>query len=428
MKNGKIVGLKLYRLCRKVGDELMRNNPKRFYLYGINGVYNYGCEAMILSISEQIRSLDSNYRVIYESSNYEYDVTSLASCENIEIEAIKPRINPINKKIIRFLRRKCGCAKPDDNLYFDTEWTRECDVLVIIGGDVFDLLPEQRTEKKYINDRLFVSQLVKNYGGKVILWGISVGDFDCNPNAKKALINYFNSVVDVAIIRDKKSYDYLKSNGVKRIYLCSDPAFIQRTIQCSGEKQNILGINLSPLSNRYLEDSLSEAEWVDKWAEMVLQIANDLDYDYIYLIPHVVNERNKRDDDYAYLEKIYKKIRYNKKVVLLPKDLGFCGIKKYLVQCDLVFAARMHCAVNAITCGVPTVFLSYSPKSVGMCEQVYADQKWVIDINQLFKSYSPEKIKWYASQVDIQREFLGLRNYELYLDAKRATDILVENI
>lgn len=407
---------------------MMGDNVKRFVLYGISGVYNYGCEAMIRTISAQIYNINNSYRVIYQTFNYKYDVEALKNCDTVEVRKIQPRVNPINKKFFRFLRRKLRMAKPDDYLYFDTEWTKQCDVLVIIGGDVFDLLPHQKYRGDYRNDRIFISQMVKNYGGKIILWGISVGDFESNKKAKNTLIDYFKNIVDWAIIRDKKSYNYLKNNGINNISLCSDPAFMQRELQYINVKKKILGVNLSPLANRYLRLSLTEEEWIEKWARVIKAVSDDLNYDEIYLIPHVVNESNKYDDDYSYLEKIYNILRKYKKVELLPRNIGFCGIKEYLIKCDLIFAARMHCAVNAITCGVPTVFLSYSPKSIGMCEYVYGNQDWLIDMNELCESYNSEKIKWYSSRIESQHKYLSNKNYELYLDAKQAIEIIMEKI
>lgn len=37
----------------------------------------------------------------------------------------------------------------------------------------------------------------------------------------------------------------------------------------------------------------------------------------------------------------------------------------------MVIAARMHCGINAIICGVSAIFLSYSEKSRGMARLVY---------------------------------------------------------
>lgn len=404
---------------------------KNIYLYGISGVYNYGCEAMIRSISGQLKETYPDVSVIYKTYSLTKDSEALANCETIHLEAVVGKSNPIHKKGIRFLRRQLSIAKPEDYLYIDMDWTKQCDMLVIIGGDVFDMTPSQRTEKKYQNERIYVSQIVKRKGGKVILWGISVGNFDCNENAKKTLIDYFRDTVDFAVIRDEKSYDYLKKNGIKNIALCSDPAFIQRTIQINIKPRDkkILGINLSPLANKYLCIEKTETEWIGTWTELIIKAFKAVNYDEILLIPHVVNPTYKRDDDYQYLKEIYNGLKeQNIPVSLITSDVGFVSVKKHLVKCSMILAARMHCAVNSITCGVPTVFLSYSPKSVGMCKHVYGNTDWVLDMREMVNDFDEESIKQLVLKADGIRDFLKDRNIELFEDAKRATEYIFTSL
>lgn len=71
--------------------------------------------------------------------------------------------------------------------------------------------------------------------------------------------------------------------------------------------------------------------------------------------------------------------------VLLIHD-RFIGLKNNLTRCDFVIAARMHCAVNAITMHVPVLLLSYSEKAKGMAEYVYGTNKTVISLTD-FENY-----------------------------------------
>ncbi|NLX94886.1 MAG: hypothetical protein GXY83_01790, partial [Rhodopirellula sp.] len=64
----------------------------------------------------------------------------------------------------------------------------------------------------------------------------------------------------------------------------------------------------------------------------------------------------------------------------LDTNPGFIGVKRELVCCDLVIAARMHCAVNAVAAGVPTVFLAYSQKATGMSHYVYGTSRWAVPV------------------------------------------------
>ena len=47
----------------------------------------------------------------------------------------------------------------------------------------------------------------------------------------------------------------------------------------------------------------------------------------------------------------------------------------------------MHCAVNAITMNIPTIFLSYSEKANGMAEYVYNTKNAVLSLTE-FEDYS----------------------------------------
>ena len=41
----------------------------------------------------------------------------------------------------------------------------------------------------------------------------------------------------------------------------------------------------------------------------------------------------------------------------------------------------MHCAINAVTRGCPTLLLSYSEKAKGMAEFIYGNRNAVVDLN-----------------------------------------------
>jgi len=394
---------------------------KRICLYGIQGVYNYGCEAMVRSISTEIKEQYPDSIIVYESFDFDRDSEILSDCETVKIEKVQIKKSGILKKGLRFFKRKVNIARPEDYLSFDTQWTKECDALVIIGGDVFDLIPQKRKQRKYINDRLFVSKLVKSNGGKVFLWGISVGNFEQNITAKKTLIDFLKNIVDFGIIRDENSYRYLLSSGVENIALCSDPAFIQRTLQTTQTKKNILGINLSPLSNRYLNQEKTTEEWLEKWANVITYIIRELKYDSALLIPHVVNKDYMRDDDESYLKSLCRLLKQkNVEVAVIEGNRGFLGIKEYISKCDIILAARMHCAINAITCGVPVIFLAYSPKSYGMCKHIYGNEKFIIDMNELVRTIDIDRLIKASVASDELRSRLAKRNIQLMEDAKRA--------
>lgn len=394
------------------------------YLYGIGGVYNYGCEAMVRSISKQLKEVIPHCNVKYISKNYEDDVKRLSDCSEVDIVKANNahgryyKYNVITRGL-KLIRRILQYERDIDNISITTEWVGSCDLLIVIGGDVFDLLPLKYRTAKYRNERIAVSNLVKKSGGDVILWGISIGDFDEDLVAKQVLLHYLNNTMNHGFIRDKKSFDYLKRNDVKNIELCTDPAFALRTLQTSSERKKIIGFNLSPLANRYLSSNNDCDEWIQKWSKVIHSVACKLGYEEIMLIPHVVNESYPRDDDFLYLKRVKETLdKMGCNCELISGNLGFLSVKKYLVKCDIILSARMHCAVNAVTCGVPTIFLSYSPKSIGMCKHVYGDNmNMVVKMEDLLNGK-------FSNLVDISkrtneiRDYLANRNIELMLDAE----------
>lgn len=406
---------------------------KRFFIYGITGVYNYGCEGTIRAVSKLIKEKYPQSEVYYKTPNYEMDKEVLADCKDVIVSSLqfKQYKNPVRRfiaKANRYLRKKLGwLSKPEKCLNIETDWINDCDVLIIVGGDVFNLLPSQeKPHSYYSNDRILLSMLAKNRGAKVYVWGLSAGPFESNPQAKKKIINYFNHYPDKIIVRENETYKYLKENGVENIVLCSDPAFSVKTVSTRLEfTQKILGVNLSPLANRYLGEEHTEMEWAEIWANIIIRIMNAMSFNKVILLPHVVNKKKLNDDDLAYLQKIYKLLESKGiESEVVDTNPGFIGIKKEIEKCDLVMASRMHCAVNAITCEIPTVFLSYSAKSIGMCNHVYDNEMYVLDMRELIFDQRNEGLYKICSEISNLKVFLSKRSKQLCEDAKSAVSYI----
>ena len=406
---------------------------KNFYIYGIDGVYNYGCDATVRAISKLLHKKYPMCEVYYKTPNYQFDNRTLSDCEDVIVSPLEYKtyknfaITFLVKAIRHIKKRFKILSKPENLLSFNTDWINKCDSLIIIGGDIFNFLPNQeKPHKYYTNDRIWLSMVAKSKGAKVFIWGLSAGPFDSNPQAKSLIMNYFNTYVDKIIVRENSTYDYLKLNGVKNMVLCSDPAFCVRTITATdGLTVTTLGINLSPLANRYLGKTYKESEWINIWTDLIIRTMKKFSFQKVILLPHVVNEKTPDDDDLSYLKKIYENLKKKQiEVDIVATDPGFIGIKEKIIQCNLVIASRMHCAVNAITCGVPTIFLSYSKKSIGMCNHVYKDSFLVFDMRTLIDNSSDEKLKTIVSHLKDIKDYLSVRSLELCINAQSAVDYI----
>ena len=81
------------------------------------------------------------------------------------------------------------------------------------------------------------------------------------------------------------SVEYLQKNGITNAYICADPAFMLREDQTSvinNYSEKILGVNLSPLANRYLKIEKDDEEWPEVWSNILENIYKK--YNLFYII------------------------------------------------------------------------------------------------------------------------------------------------
>lgn len=363
-------------------------------LYGIGGVYNYGCEAIVRGTEIILHEIWPDAHIKYVSPRPEDDKNRLEGC-NVEIVQRKfhnllsiSRLNGVIGQKTGFYSKK----------FFqeDLGWVDDCDIIFSIGGDLYTLPPNYKDPKKrYYNPLIHFGEFVKSHNKKLIIWGASIGPFEGHPKTKKAFVNHL-SQVDLITSREPVTTRYLKSLGINNVIECADPAFTvpkpknTKKKDLNSDKLHI-GVNLSPLSSIYsFKSNMNEV--IKSQADLITTLIKKFD-SHVTLIPHVVCDFNERDDDLRYLKLVKSFIGKDvvDQVKVVEDDLGFIGTKKILSDCDVVIAARMHCAINAVSLGVPTIFLAYSKKAEGMAEYVYGNDKWILPMKEL-KNNSITKI------------------------------------
>ena len=257
---------------------------------------------------------------------------------------------------------------------------KNIDAVFSIGGDIYTLSPTAGYSMSFPK----FGDTVRRKGIPYLLWGASVGPFTENPEAERAFTKHLKGL-SLITARETETVDYLRSLGISdNVVPCADPAYVVAPeIMANGSRQTdkfTIGINLSPLSNRYADHS--EVEAIHMQAKTIEGLIKAFDA-RIVLIPHVVCDFNEGDDDCRYLRKIQQEIapEYQEVMTLLESDIGFVGTKKELIKCDLIIAARMHCAINALAAHVPTLLVAYSRKAVGMCQYVYGNGDWVLPLS-----------------------------------------------
>lgn len=354
----------------------------RFGLYGINGLYNFGCEAIVRGTYRFLKDCRKDAEIFYFTYNYEYDSQILADMD-IKLVNVKRNKNIVN----RIINKTLSIASIDKRI-LPFDWKRiidQVDVIVSIGGDMYTIPEAVRkgSEYPYYNSLADFCNRAIDHGKQVIVYGASMGPW----GSYKCAVDYYVrniSRYQYLVCREYVTIDYLNSVGIKSARFQPDPAFLVKLPERAevSSKKRFIGINLSPLALRELYGSYSE-EMVGRFAELIKQVIEQFSSD-ILLIPHVLSD-DESDNDEKMLRKLRASLpeQYRKKTELADTDRGFLGIKEQLHKCKFIVSARMHCAINAITEGVPAIFLSYSQKSQGMAQYVYGSKKWMLSIKKV---------------------------------------------
>lgn len=396
----------------------------RIGLFGIGGVYNYGCEAIVrgttafINILEQQCHQKQKLHVVYYSMNYEYDSKRLADL-GIEIIPVKTNYS-FFKKIRNKLMQLCyyeGCE-----LFYDYhKIIDDVDMLFFIGGDIYTIPAVKRENKKYryANSLAEFGKKAAAKGIPIVLYGASVGPFGHYGKAVK----YYRDILKTyrsIICRESIAIDYLQSLSLDNVIFSPDPAFLVNSIKTEESKkscevdfrQKAIGVNLSPLSLNELYVNGNKTQ-IMRMAALLKRIHSESGRD-VLLLPHVIS-KDPHDNDADFMKKIVEMFDKEEKSHFSIADYsgGFLGIKHQMKNCEIVVSARMHCAINAIHENIPTIFLSYSQKSIGMCRYVYGDDRWVIDIKKADKELIPAMKDMLVQQEEISRR-LRVRNIEIY--------------
>lgn len=347
-------------------------------MYGIYGTYNFGCEAIVRGAVKFLRSNFENCKIFYYSYSYDFDKKALMDLD-IEIVSVENKLTFFVRAINKILKT-VNCKKRIFTIPFNNI-INQIDVVLSIGGDIYTIPEYLRQKEKYP----YYTHLVDfcnraiSCGKNVIVYGASVGPFG---EYKKA-VDYFVKNLqkyNIILCREMDTVMYLKNLGLRNLEFFPDPAFIVRLEQNEEVEKKYIGVNLSPQSlyeiyGRYGDEEIESLAYM--MDELIVTLKSP-----ILFIPHVIPE-GYNGNDFLFLKRVYNKMCKKEYVLFADYSGGFLNVKRQIRQCKMVIAARMHCAINAVCENVPTIFLSYSQKSIGMCKYVYGDDRWAIRLNKL---------------------------------------------
>jgi len=271
-----------------------------------------------------------------------------------------------------------------------------CAALLSVGGDNYSLDFGDTIVERLIA----MDSRAKQKGIPVVIWGASIGPFSQNPAFEERMARHL-ATVDLVVVREPESRDYLLSLGVKdNVMLAPDPAFLLEGMRpdLSPELQEMveapfLGVNLSPLLASYRSGG-NIAKWSREVAHVLAGLLRSHEYP-ILLIPHVTSLRGLGSvDDHVFLTSVRAQLdpRQQHRVAVVPGTFSCSELKWLISKAHAFVGSRTHATIAAFSSGVPCVSIAYSVKASGINQLLFSGQQWVVRVQDFSAPVLEEKL------------------------------------
>lgn len=206
-------------------------------------------------------------------------------------------------------------------------------------------------------------------GKKVILFPQSIGPF--YRTYERKLITTLLSKTHLIMLRDKESYDFLVKNKlpIEKLLILPDIAFNLDHMKPLRRTNKIKKVLITALDWSWGVDldkkekyTLTIEKYKDNLAKIIDYLSDVIGAE-VSLFPHVTVDTS---NDTIISMEIISRAKTKKKISLNQKsDSSIEEILKFYSEFDLVIGSRMHSCILGITQGVPTIGVSYQPKTLG---------------------------------------------------------------
>lgn len=381
----------------------------KILLFFHGGSGNRGCEAIIRTAVKLLKTDDRIKTIALSSADPNSDriipnIDVLHLDKNSTIDKFSPTgvISAIKVKF--FKDERFAYQKIHESII---KLIPQYDLFLSIGGDNYCY-----GEQHGIYE---IDRQIKKAGKKLVLWGASIGKEDLSEQKVKDLKSF-----DLILARETLTEKILKDAGLKNVELVADGAFLmgksELPLPSNWREGKTIGFNFSPLVFKKNPDSKAAA------FALILHILETTDFTVCFL-PHVILHGN---DDYEILKEFYEKFKKSERVILLPNNLNATEYKGYIARMKFFIGARTHATIAAYSCSVPTMVLGYSVKSKGIAQDIFGEEKLVLDLSEI--SDTRKLIAKFEEMIDDEvslKETLQLRIPEIKKKAEKASDYVM---
>lgn len=344
------------KMAEKHVDIYKKIVSKKIIMSGYFGFSNSGDDAILKSIIESFKSLDPNL--------------------NIKVLSKDPDLT----------EREYGVAAVDRFKFFDVRKSLKASDMLISGGGS---LLQDKTSSRSIWYYLLIMKLAKRYKKKVFVYSNGVGPINkiFNRNITRRVLNK----VDYITLRDKDSYDFIKSIGVNNpnIKVLSDPVFNLKEASDESVRKKF-DINKDTVL-------VSIRSWMDD-EKLLDELSKFLNY-LIDEGKNIVFMPMQTPRDTTISEKIAANLNSSK---IIDEKYPVEILMSLMKNADFIVAMRLHAMIYAIHQNVPFIGLSYDPKTETLLKDF--DESINIDVDAI--NYD-DLLKAYKYIKDNREDFIN---------------------
>ena len=351
-----------------------------------NVSWQKGSAAQVFSFVREMRKLDHDLEFVLLSHCYDVDIKPAT---DLGIKLTNFHINPAESSTRRslrifFIQLKIILWALLQKLHINVRRLvrnpiatayLEADLIADFSGDSYRDRPGGVSIAHNVN--LLAATSAKK---PVVLVSQSLGPFKWY---SRHLTRFALNKVVLIYIREKRSLAILQELKVKsRIAIAPDIAFIlqrynkkellhictQEGISKEDRTKNLIGISTSNLMH-YLALKKGSYDYMNSMVELIEYIRRLYDATVI-LIPHEIKPACMGIDDRLISYQLAERLQNPSWLKVIKFDHDPSEIKTLISSLDVLVAARMHAGIAALSSNVPTIFLSWSHKYVGLLEEM----------------------------------------------------------
>ncbi len=364
----------------------------KIYLTGQNNFGNRGCEALVRSTAEIVRQMIPGAEFLVPSADIFHDSRQWPNAEAAGVYFV-----PVPQVPSRFIQwsRICSRLPVISRLYWpvlrqDSDLPpglAEADAILSIGGDNYSLDYDLASLAYFVG----VAELGLQRELPVLLWGASVGPFSRLPAVEERMVRHLRKLTAITA-REQHSVNYLASIGVStNVTAVVDSAFAMRPSHVDLSSfwpmpyaGSVVGLNLSPLVAAIRARAGKHTDFIDEAVGFVRHCVRERGM-AVLLVPHVAPlDGSEHNNDEVLLARVMARCGdLGRKIGIVPSGMNAEQLKYIISQCRYFVGARTHATIAALSMGLPTISIAYSVKALGINNDLFGHQRYVLDTREL---------------------------------------------